>query len=135
MLKFYLILIRKPQTMEKKYQLSTGELECYPFYAIFHFNAAFYDHAEAEELTRVIDSHYKGRKCVVISNREMEKKVNPEVYNSAKSKSVVGIAIVSNNEAVKNEAIEEQGLFEGAFSYFNTIEEASDWANTVVGGY
>ena len=72
---------------------------------------------------------------MVVSNREMAKRVNPEVYNTAKSKSVVGIAIVSNNNAVKNEAIEEQGLFEGAFSYFQSIEEASDWAKTVIGSY
>ena len=35
--------------MENKYQLSTGILECYPLYAIFHFNASVYDHEEAEE--------------------------------------------------------------------------------------
>ena len=39
------------------------------------------------------------------------------------------------HNAVKNEAIEEQGLFEGAFSYFQSIEEASDWAKTVIGSY
>ncbi|MBG42659.1 MAG: hypothetical protein CL530_01705 [Aequorivita sp.] len=121
--------------MENKYQLSTGILECYPLYAIFHFNASVYDLEEAEEFVGIIDSHYRGRKCVVVSNREMAKRVNPEVYNTAKSKSVVGIAIVSNNNAVKNEAIEEQGLFEGAFSYFQSIEEASDWAKTVIGSY
>jgi uncharacterized protein YlxP (DUF503 family) len=65
----------------------------------------------------------------------MAERVNPEVYNSIKSKSVVGIAIVSNNNAVKNEAIEEQGLFAGAFSYFQSIEEAADWVKTVVRSY
>jgi|GEM_PF-1294036 len=119
--------------MENKYQLSTGILECYPFYAVFHFNSDFYDHKEAEEFTKVIDSHYKGRKCVVVANREMAKTVNPEVYGNGSSKSVVGIAIVSNNDEVKNEAIEEQGFFNGAFSYFKTIEEAADWAHTVTG--
>lgn len=118
--------------MVKKYELSTGLLECYPFYAIFYFDAAHYDFAEAKELVKTLDTHYKGKKCVVISNREMAKKVNPNVYNSVKSKSVVGIAIVSNNEDVKSEAIEEQGLFEGAFSYFKSIKEATAWAETVV---
>ena len=121
--------------MERKYDLSTGVLECYPLYAIFHFNAPFYDHDEAKELVQKLDSHYKDRKCVVISNREMAKNVNPEVYNNVKSKTVVGIAIVSKDEAVKNEAYEEQSLFGGAFSYFETIEEAADWAQTVIGMY
>ena len=87
--------------MENKYQLSTGILECYPFYAVFHFNSDFYDHKEAEEFTKVIDSHYKGRKCVVVANRKMAKTVNPEVYGKGSSKSVVGIAIVSNNDRLK----------------------------------
>ena len=121
--------------MEKQYELSTGILECYPLYAVFHFNSNFYDLEEAEELTKIIDSHYRGRKCVVISNREMAKTVNPIVYEKASSKSVVGIAIVSNNEDVKFEAMEEQGLFKGAFSYFKSIDEAADWAETVIGAY
>ena len=89
--------------MEKQYELSTGILECYPLYAVFHFNSDFYDLEEAEE--------------------------------KASSKSVVGIAIVSNNEDVKFEAMEEQGLFKGAFSYFKSIDEAADWAETVIGAY
>ncbi|CAM3311930.1 hypothetical protein [Aequorivita lipolytica] len=121
--------------MERKYELSTGILECYPLYAIFHFNAPFYDRDEAKEFVQTIDTHYKNRKCVVISNREMAKNVNPEVYNSVKSKCVIGIAIVSNSEIVKKEAYNEQGLFEGAFSYFGTIEEAEDWAKTVISDY
>tara|TARA_R110002050_G_scaffold9433_2_gene32777 strand:+ start:1137 stop:1496 length:360 start_codon:yes stop_codon:yes gene_type:complete len=119
--------------MEKKYELSSGLLECYLNYAIFYFNAPQYDFAEAKELVKTIDNHYKGRKCVIISNREMAKNVNPKVYQKAKSKSVVGIAIVSNSETVKSEAYNEQSLFQGAFSYFETIEEAANWANTVVG--
>ena len=39
--------------MENKYQLSTGILECYPLYAIFHFNASVYDHEEAEEFVEI----------------------------------------------------------------------------------
>lgn len=119
--------------MEEKYELKTGILECYPAYAIFYFEGPHYDVAEAKEFVKVLDKHYKGRKCVVISNREMAKKVNPQVYQKAKSKSVVGIAIVSNNDTVKIEAYNEQSLFEGAFSYFETIDEATNWANTVVG--
>lgn len=118
--------------MENKYELTTGVLECYPQYAIFHFNADFYDLEEAFEFSRVIDSHYGSRKCVIVSTREMAKHVNPEVYSRVKSKCVVGIAIVSSSESVKREAVEEQLHYDGAFSYFRTLEEAIDWSKTVV---
>lgn len=64
--------------MEKIYQLSSGILECYPRYAVFHFNADFYGLDEAQEFSEVIDSHYKRRKCVIISNREMVARINPK---------------------------------------------------------
>ncbi len=118
--------------MEKKYEISTGTVECYPTYVVFDFNARVYEQEQAQELIKAIDSHYKGRKCVVVANREMADIVNPEVYKDIKSRSIVGIAIVSNNEAVKAEAYKEQELFGGAFSYFKTIKEASGWADTVI---
>ncbi|MEM0518083.1 MULTISPECIES: hypothetical protein [Aequorivita] len=118
--------------MEKKYELSTGILECYPFHALFYFKATAFNIAEAKELSKALDTHYRGRKCVVISTREFTKTINPLVYQEVPSKSVVGVAIVSNSENVKNEAIEEQGLFKGSFGYFNCIEEAANWAETVV---
>lgn len=118
--------------MEKIYQLSSGILECYPRYAVFHFNADFYGLDEAQEFSEVIDSHYKRRKCVIISNREMVARINPEVYKRGLSRSVIGIAIVSNNKEVQVQATEEQGLFDGSFSYFRTIDEAANWARTVV---
>lgn len=118
--------------MEKKYEISTGTLECYPTYVLFNFDAEVYEQEQARELTKVVDSHYKGRKCVIVANREMAKNVNPQVYKDLKSKSIVGIAIVSNNEAVRAEAYKEQELFRGAFSYFQTIEEAAGWAKTVI---
>ncbi len=45
---------------------------------------------------------------------------------------MVGLAIVSESDAVKQEAYNEQELFKGSFSYFKTIAEAEDWANTVM---
>ena len=118
--------------MEEQYEISTGTLQCYSNYVIFNFDAGVYEQAQAKEFIKAVDSHYKGRKCVVLANREMAEKVNPQVYKDIKSKSIVGIAIVSNNELVKSEAYNEQELFKGSFSYFKTLEEASDWANTVV---
>lgn len=97
--------------MKNKYEISTGTLECYPNYVIFHFYAAIHEQEQAREFTKAVDSHYKGRKCVVVSDREMAEKVNPEVYKDIKSKSIVGISIVSNNDGVKNEAYKGQELF------------------------
>lgn len=121
--------------MEEEFKISTGILECYSNYVIFHFNARFYEQKQAKEFINAVDAHYKGRKCVVLANRQMAEKVNPEIYKDVRSKSIVGIAIVSDNEAVKAEAYNEQELFKGSFSYFKTIDEASNWANTVVAGF
>tara|TARA_R100000353_G_C6476720_1_gene188005 strand:- start:107 stop:472 length:366 start_codon:yes stop_codon:yes gene_type:complete len=118
--------------MERTYSLSSGILNCFPTYAIFDFTAERYDLKEAKEFGKVIDTHYKGRKCVVISTRKLTKSINPEVYTAVTSKSVIAIAIVSENEAVRKEAVKEQSLCQGAFSYFKTIDEAVNWADTVV---
>jgi hypothetical protein len=118
--------------MEAQYNLSTGVLECYPSYAVFHFTGQQYDMAEAAEFTTVIDTHYKDRQCVVIASRAMTKNINPEVYSKYGSKSVVAIAIVSTSEEVREQAVEEQALYKGAFTFFQDMEHAICWAETVI---
>ncbi|MCW8980360.1 MAG: hypothetical protein OQJ83_03145 [Altibacter sp.] len=118
--------------MEAQYQLSTGLLECFSTHAIFHFTGQRYDLPEALEFTKVVDLHYRNRKCVVISNRTITKKINPEVYTTYVSKSVVVVAIVSMSDDVREEAVAEQSLYNGAFTFFHSLEDAVRWGETVV---
>ncbi|MAZ72195.1 MAG: hypothetical protein CMC70_03515 [Flavobacteriaceae bacterium] len=118
--------------MEKVYSLSSGELKCYGTYAIFDFTGHDYGVKEAEEFLAVLNTHYKNRTCVVISDRKLTKNINPEVYTAARSQAIMGIAIVSEDAGVREEAIIEQSLFDGAFSFFTTMEDAIGWSKTVV---
>ena len=68
--------------MEKQYELSTGILECYPLYAVFHFNSDFYDLEEAEELTKIIDSHYRDLSRTQNTCFKADKIIHNERFNS-----------------------------------------------------
>ncbi len=116
--------------MEQEYKMSSGLLRCFPFYAIFDFTADSYDIDDAKEFLGVLDGHYKKRKCVVISSRKFTKNINPDVYKSGRSKAAVAIAIVSDNDEVREEAVQEQSLYDGAFSFFQNVQDAVNWATT-----
>lgn len=118
--------------MVKSYDTSHGIMECYPNFLVFKLS----DNGISETSAKVIMSyayrHYKKRPFVFISNREFASNVDPKAYNAIDFKRMVGLAIVSSEETVKQEAYEEQGLFKGSFSYFKTVDQAKIWADTVV---
>ena len=68
----------------------------------------------------------------MISDRKNSYKVDSAAYKFINPKKIVGIALVSSNEKVKMDAEEKQQLYDGSFGFFTTVEEAVDWAKTVI---
>lgn len=118
--------------METTYQTPHGIMNCFNNYLIFRVSANYITRQSAKEIMKFAYDHYKKRPFVFISSRKFVSNVDPEAYDAIDPKLMVGIAIVSEDTAVRNEAVEEQSFYKGSFSFFQTEEEAADWANTVV---
>ncbi|MGJ8666972.1 MAG: thymidylate synthase [Patiriisocius sp.] len=107
-------------------------IECYDSYLVFTLKSKEITTDLAKEILGFADNHYKKRPYVFISNRAFSSNVDPNVYKEINTKVLVGIAIVSEDQEVRKETMREQQLFEGSFSFFKTVEDAIDWAKTVV---
>ncbi|OAD90811.1 hypothetical protein A7A78_13960 [Aequorivita soesokkakensis] len=118
--------------MKKSYNTPYGLMECYENYLVFHLASDGVTGEASKEILSFAMKHYVNRKYVFIASRKFASPISPSAYKAINPKYMVGLAIVSESDAVKKEAYNEQGLFNGAFSYFKTIAEAEDWANTVV---
>ena len=118
--------------MEALYKTPHGPMECYANYLVFRLEGDGISGKAAKEILAYAYDHYGTRKFVFIANREFASTIDPKAYTAINPDKMVGLAIVSAEDTVRQEAIQEQELFEGAFSYFKTVEEAIDWANTVV---
>ncbi|MDX1463581.1 MAG: thymidylate synthase [Marinirhabdus sp.] len=118
--------------MEALYETPHGPMKCYANCLVFRLVGDGISQKAAKEIMSYAYKHYGKRKFVFISNREFASNIDPKAYVAINPKLMVGLAIVSAEDAVREEAMNEQELFDGSFSYFKTIEEAIDWANTVV---
>lgn len=118
--------------MKKSYDTPHGLMECYENYLVFHLSSDGITGEAAKEILSFASDHFGNKKYVFISSRQFASPISPDAYRAINPKYMVGLAIVSESDAVKQEAYNEQELFKGAFSYFKTVAEAEDWANTVV---
>jgi len=118
--------------MNRTYNTPHGIMECYENYLVFHLASNGITGDTAKEILSFAGEHYDTKKYVFIASREFPSPISPAAYKAINPKYMVGLAIVSENDAVKQEAYNEQGLYKGAFSYFKTVAEAADWAATVV---
>ncbi|MDC7994574.1 hypothetical protein [Altibacter sp. HG106] len=116
----------------KTYTTPFGTMQCFENYLVFHLEAENISRNEAKEIVSIAEGHFQKRKFVFISNRTLPSVISEEAYKEINLKYMVGIAIVSKNENTRTSAMTEQSWFDGSFSYFATVEEAVDWANTVV---
>lgn len=107
-------------------------MECYDNHLVFYMASKGITGVAAKEILSFAATHYGNRPYVFIASRDFASPISPDAYKAINPKAMVGLAIVSENEAVKQEAYNEQELFGGSFSYFKTVAEAADWARTVI---
>ncbi len=107
-------------------------MECFDSYVVFTLISKEITTQLAKEVLGFADNHYKKRPYVFISNRAFASNVDPDTYKEINTDILLGIAIVSEDQDVRKEAVVEQQLFEGSFGFFKTLEAAIDWAKTVV---
>lgn len=118
--------------MEAAYDTTHGIMKCYENCLVFRLTDNGISEASAKKIMSFAYKHYDRRPFVFISNREFASNIDPKAYRAIDPKKMVGLAIVSESEEVKQEATNEMDLFNGSFSYFTTVDEARKWADTVV---
>ncbi|AXT62487.1 hypothetical protein D1816_19675 [Aquimarina sp. AD10] len=84
----------------------------------------------AKEITALLDEFYQGRKFVFITHRKYGHDIDLDVYKGKILKNMIGFAIVSNNPDEVERAVKEQSLWNEAFTFFTTLEEAENWASS-----
>lgn len=84
----------------------------------------------AESLKVVLD-HYKSNNFTLISHRKNNYTVNVDVYTVKLMKKIRALAIVSDNSMVKEKALAEQLAFNQSFAFFENLDDARGWAESV----
>ncbi|MBU2940142.1 hypothetical protein KO494_11390 [Lacinutrix sp. C3R15] len=85
-----------------------------------------------EILLNLVETFYKDKNFVYISNRENSYAIDPIVYFEVqKIKNLIGLAIVSKKEITKFNASVEKHFFSKPFEIFNNLDEATSWANNL----
>lgn len=118
--------------MSTIYSTPHGEMKCFETYLVFTLTSDTLNRQSANEIMHYAHQHFGEKKYVFIANREFASKVDPKAYKAINTSQMVGLAIVSENEDVKQEAIAEQDFFDGSFGFFKTLTEAIDWSMSVV---
>lgn len=110
-----------------------------------HYEFRFYDNyviAEAKEgavisngeinkSLQIIFDHYKDKNFTIISHRKNNYKVEMNVYATRLMKKVKALAIVSANSLEREKAILEQLQFDNSFAFFDNLEDAAEWAQSI----
>ncbi len=111
-----------------------------------HYNLIFFDsfvvaeahedsvitHEVVNETLKLIFDHFKGKEFTIISHRKNNYSLDLNVYTLKLIKKIRGIAVVSSDSGMKEKATLEQLVFDGSFTFFEDLEDAKRWAESMV---
>lgn len=82
------------------------------------------------ELRQVIDKHFLNKNVVYISNRYFSYSVDPMTYlETSKIHNLIAIAIVTDSDVSKSNALLESMFYKKKFAIFSTLSEAMSWVH------
>lgn len=84
-------------------------------------------------LLNVVDTYYKSTSFVYITHRLNSYAVDPAIYSeTSKIKNLAGFCVVSSDYKAKRNAEIEKLFLSKPFEIFDTIDEATTWASTIL---
>lgn len=92
---------------------------------------AVVDNSSVAENLKVIFEHFNGKPFALISNRKHNYIVNVDIYTLKLMKKVQALAVVSSDAMTKEKAMVEQLAFDQSFAFFEDLEEAKGWAESI----
>jgi len=84
----------------------------------------------AAEITEHLDTFYKGKNFIFITHRKYPHDIDLNVYKGRILKNMIGFAIVSKDPNEIKRALQEQPLWNEAFTFFKELSEAENWAQS-----
>ncbi|MBW1297475.1 hypothetical protein [Aquimarina litoralis] len=84
----------------------------------------------ASEITNHLETYYKKRNFIFITHRKYPHEIDLNVYKGRILKNMIGFAIVSENPEEMKRALQEQPLWNEAFTFFKELSEAEIWARS-----
>lgn len=108
------------------------KMEFYDSYVIIESIGDFKIDAKiATNTLKTIVDHYRGKEFAVITNRKSDYSLSSETYSHSLFRKVKGIAIVSSIPQVKLKAMIEQENFRQSFAFFENLDNAKKWAESL----
>lgn len=95
------------------------------------FEGAVVNNASVAENLKVVFNHFNGKPFALISNRKYNYSVDINVYTVRLMKKVRALAVVSSDPMIKERAMLEQLAFDHSFAFFEDLEEAKGWAESI----
>ncbi|UNY98632.1 STAS/SEC14 domain-containing protein [Zhouia spongiae] len=120
---------------EAVYNLSIGSAEVYDSYMIARINEGItLNLNNTSELTYIVDKHFKSKDFVYITCRQNSYSVDPTIYTEVTHISTLrAIAIVSEKKIDRNNLNIERLFFGKPMMLFETIKDATNWAELIIG--
>ncbi|MDY8134805.1 hypothetical protein [Aquimarina sp. 2201CG5-10] len=84
----------------------------------------------AEEITKHLEEYYNGRDFIFLTHRKFFHDIDLNVYKGRILKNMIGYGIVSDDPLEAKRAMHEQSLWNEAFTFFEQLEEAENWAGS-----
>ncbi|GAA4273004.1 hypothetical protein U6A24_06990 [Aquimarina gracilis] len=84
----------------------------------------------SSEITMRLEEYYNGNNFVFITHRKFPHDIDLNVYKGKILKNMIGFAIVSDNPEEMKRALQEQPLWNEAFTFFDELSEAENWASS-----
>ncbi len=115
-----------------KYDFCT--MHIYDYYMIVVINEGVTVTPEHNKvLLNVADTYFTNTNFVYITHRLHSYAVDPAIYNeTSKIKNLAGFCVVSSDYKAKRNAEIEKLFLNKPFEIFDTIDEATTWANSII---
>ncbi len=111
----------------------------YPFGCLQYFDTYVIDKLKsglvittdiATQILTDLNQHYKAAPIIYISHRLFTNAIDPSVYSLVDPNLIRGIAVVGQNDEIKTQALSEQSLYDGRFTFFPDLNHAVSWARS-----
>ena len=112
----------------KSYTTKTYSLDLTPSFAIVQYlNTKNLARETVDEVRNILTEYYMGNDFVLINQRTNKMIVEPTFYKSALP-NMKAVAVVAQDDELREHLYAEQKNWEKSFAFFNTLEDAKDWA-------
>ena len=120
--------------MKKELIYKFGTITLYDHYSVTVINEG--EHISSEQYQTLVDiakEHYNNTPFVYITYRKYSYSVDPSIYlEVSKIKNLKGFAVIPEAYVSKGNATVERMFLDKPFEIFETLEEAIDWASSLV---